>query len=137
MAIVGLNSGRLPPAPGIARGWVGQAQLDGLGRLLADPRVAERFVFVAVHHAPLLGNGRPDSPTHRLADYRELLALMPPHRSAVLFGHEHDRYHLEPGPQRPHLFCAGSSTQKGDEGYWLIEVKDRQIASATAISIGG
>ena len=135
VAVVGLNSGRVPLSPGIARGWIGQRQLDGLARLLNHERVRERFVFVAVHHAPLLADGRPDSPTHRLADYRELLDLLPEERSALLFGHKHHRFHLEPAPGRPHLFGAGSSTSKGDEGYWVIDVEHRRITSATAVSL--
>jgi 3',5'-cyclic AMP phosphodiesterase CpdA len=134
--VVGLTSARVPLSPGIAAGWMGRAQLDGLARLLADPRVGDRMVFVAVHHAPANPRGRPDIPTHALYGARELLELLPGERFAVLYGHIHHRYWHKSDGKKPHLFCAGSSTEKGDEGYWLYEVRNRRLASAHMLKPG-
>ncbi|MBU8900509.1 metallophosphoesterase [Corallococcus sp. H22C18031201] len=121
-AVVGLCSARVPPAPGIAAGYVGKAQLEGLAAVVADPRLARRALLVAVHHAPRTAQGAPDHRLHGLRDADALLGLLRGPRFAVLHGHIHQRYHLPATADRPHLFGAGSSTEAGHEGGWLIEV---------------
>jgi len=123
-AVVGLSSARVPPMPGIAHGSVGPAQLEGLAAVVKDPRLAGRALLVVVHHAPFTAKGRADHRFHGLKDAQALLALLPGPRFAVLHGHIHRRYHHPATGERPHVFSAGSSTQAGREGYWLIEVKD-------------
>ena len=120
-AVVGLRSARVQ-LPGFASGTIGAAQLSGLAALLADPRMLGRAVLVMVHHGPLDALGRPDSPIHGLTDGEALLKLLPGPRFAVLHGHIHQRYHHVATAVRPHMFCAGSSTQRGQEGYWVIDV---------------
>jgi hypothetical protein len=88
---------------------------------------------VAVHHAPFKANGRRDKLSHGLVDANELLALLPGPRFAVLHGHIHHRFHHPATASRPHIFGAGSSTEAGDEGYWLIETAGGQISSARAL----
>jgi hypothetical protein len=83
-----------------------------------------------VHHAPLGAAGRPDSALHGLRDGARLLRLLKGPRFAVLHGHIHARYHHPATAERPHLFGAGSSTQAGREGYWLIEVADGCVQRA-------
>lgn len=136
VAVVGLSSARVPLMPGAAVGWVGRAQLEGLYALVRDKRLRERFVFVAVHHAPLGPRGTPDTPTHGLADARALLDIVRGPRFAVLHGHIHKRYHHPGRVDRPHLFGAGSSTSKGHEGYWLYEVEDGQLKGAHMLRLG-
>jgi 3',5'-cyclic AMP phosphodiesterase CpdA len=131
-AVVGLCSARLPPAPGLAFGAIGRAQLDGLSALLDDARLAGRAVLVVVHHAPLGPDGRPDSALHGLRDARALFARVRGPRFAVLHGHIHARYHLPASAQRPHLLCAGSSTEAGREGYWVIEVGGGRVLRCEA-----
>jgi 3',5'-cyclic AMP phosphodiesterase CpdA len=126
-AVVGLLSARVPFMPGIAYGRIGAAQLDGLAALVKDPRLAGRALLVVVHHAPLTHRGRADGYFHGLRDARALFKLLPGPRYAVLHGHIHHRYHHPATAERPHIFSAGSSTQRGREGYWLIEVKDGQV----------
>jgi 3',5'-cyclic AMP phosphodiesterase CpdA len=133
VAVIGLNSARLPVLPGAAMGWVGQAQRDGLQRALQDPRLKDRFVFVTVHHAPLRPDGKPDRRSHSLLDADALLALLPGERSAVLFGHVHHRYRFPARGGRPHLFGAGSSTMKGRRGYWVYEVEQGRLVSAHTV----
>lgn len=126
-AVVGLLSARVPPVPGLAYGTVGPRQLEGLEALIKDPRLEGRAVFVVVHHAPLTAKGTPDRPSHGLRDAEELCRLLPGPRYAVLHGHIHQRYHHPATDGRPHLFGAGSSTEEGHEGYWVIETSGGQV----------
>ncbi len=132
-AVVGLLSARVPKVPSLAMGRVGRRQLAALRDLVHDSRLAGRAVLVAVHHAPEKPNGRPDSRIHGLTDAAELLALLPGPRFAVLHGHLHHRHHRPSDGRRPHLFNAGSSTERGREGYWRIEVRDGRISDAVAL----
>ncbi len=127
-AVIGLKSARVPFVPGASFGVIGRRQLSGLDAALSDSRLAGRAVLVVVHHAPLTKAGVPDTPQHGLTDANALFKLVRGPRFAVLHGHIHHRYHHEPTAERPHIFGAGSSTQAGREGYWLIDVKDGRIA---------
>ena len=126
-AVVGLLSARVPFSPGLSYGVIGEAQLEGLAALLKDARLEGRAVLVVVHHAPLTGQGRADRWHHGLRDAEALLRLLPGPRYAVLHGHIHKRYHHPATADRPHIFGAGSSTEAGHEGYWLIEVAGGQV----------
>jgi len=136
VAVVGLLSARVPPLPGASWGVIGRRQLDGLAALLKDPRMAGRAVLVMVHHAPLRKDGRPDKLHHGLVDARALFELVRGERFAVLHGHIHKRYHHPATADRPHIFGAGSSTQAGHEGYWLIDTEGGRIREATAWAPG-
>jgi 3',5'-cyclic AMP phosphodiesterase CpdA len=126
-AVVGLCSARLPPLPGLSYGRIGTQQLEGLAALLEDPRMHGRAVLVVVHHAPLTRRERADRAHHGLQDAPALLALLRGPRFAVLHGHIHQRYHHRATAERPHLFGAGSSTQAGQEGYWVIETRGGEV----------
>jgi 3',5'-cyclic AMP phosphodiesterase CpdA len=126
-AVVGLCSARVPFVPGMAQGWVGPAQLEGLAAVVKDPRLAGRALLVVVHHAPLTPRGRSDHWFHGLRDAEALCRLLPGPRYAVLHGHIHHRYHHVATAGRPHLFGAGSSTLAGREGYWVIDVAGGQV----------
>ncbi|NMO21353.1 metallophosphoesterase [Pyxidicoccus fallax] len=127
VAVVGLHSTRVAPLPAFPYGVIGEAQLDGLAALLKDPRLDGRAVLVTVHHAPRNRKGVADRWNHGLRDADALLRLLPGPRFAVLHGHIHERYHHPATADRPHLFGAGSSTEAGHEGYWLIEVARGQV----------
>jgi 3',5'-cyclic AMP phosphodiesterase CpdA len=135
-AVVALHSSRLPEIPGISYGKLGRDQLDSLERIVKDPRLEGRAVLVAVHHAPLKPDGKIDKLSHRLVDTHELLALLPGPRFAVLHGHIHHRYHHPATERRPHIFGAGSSTQRGREGFWLIDVSNGRVAAAQRGTLG-
>jgi 3',5'-cyclic AMP phosphodiesterase CpdA len=135
-AVVGLCSARVPRFPGMSFGVIGKPQLAALERIIADPRLRGRAVLVAVHHAPYKANGRPDRLSHGLVDAEDLLGLLPGPRFAVLHGHIHHRFHHPATAGRPHIFGAGSSTEAGDEGYWVIETAGGQIAGARALRPG-
>jgi len=126
-AVVALLTARVPPLPGLSYGIVGRAQRKALSAIVADPRLRGRAVLVVVHHGPLTSSGRKDKLSHRLLDSEALFRVIPGPRFALLHGHIHRRYYHPPTEGRPHIFCAGSSTQKGREGYWLIRVENGQI----------
>lgn len=131
-AVVGLSSARLPRFPGLAWGYLGTDQLVGLEGVLADRRLQHRAVLVTLHHAPLNRRGKKDQPLHGLHDMESLFRMVRGPRFAVLHGHIHERYRHEATAHRPHTFGAGSSTQRGREGYWVIEVKDGKVVGANA-----
>jgi 3',5'-cyclic AMP phosphodiesterase CpdA len=136
LAVVALHSSLLPFIPGVAYGRLGAEQLDGLRAALVDRAMAGRAVLVVVHHAPLRADLRPDKLSHGLLDAEALLALLPGPRFAVLHGHIHHRYHHPATSTRPHLFGAGSSTQAGREGYWLIDIDGGTVRGGRAHPLG-
>lgn len=94
------------------------------GRIL-DEELARDFrgKVVLVHHAPFRQGGAPDSPWHRLRGARKLLDATRG-AAAVLCGHIHERY------QVGNVLCAGSSTERGAEGYWVIELAGGRVEKA-------
>ncbi|MFN2547072.1 MAG: metallophosphoesterase [Myxococcales bacterium] len=94
--------------PVITRGRIEKRELD--------QDFANKIVLV--HHAPV-----PDWPWHELRGRKALLEKTRD-AAAVLCGHKHERF------RRGNVFCAGSSTQRGHEGYWLLELDQGRIVSA-------
>lgn len=135
-AVVGLLSARVPLVPGFSYGTIGHRQLEALRALVESPKMKHRAVLVVVHHAPLLYNGKADRKLHGLTDAEGLFRVIPGPRFAVLHGHVHKRYHHTASPTRPHLFGAGSSTQHGNEGYWVIETEGPHFRSSEAVRPG-
>src|SRR4051812_36816618 len=74
-----------------------------------------RGKVVLVHHAPFRRGGIPDWPWHRLRGARALLEATRD-SAAVLCGHIHDRF------RSGNVICCGSSTKRGDEGYWILDL---------------
>jgi 3',5'-cyclic AMP phosphodiesterase CpdA len=135
VALVGLSSARVPIMPGVALGWVGAAQRDGLTAALADLKQRGRRAVVTVHHGPLRASGQPDRPTHGLRDGAEVMEIAARGGAVALcHGHIHHRYRV-PGPGGLPVFCAGSSTQAGMEGYWLLDVDGTGLRSAEAVRL--
>ena len=131
VALIGLMSARVPPVPGLSFGVVGRKQLAGVRDALHDERLRHRAVLVVVHDAPVAPSGRKDHFFHGLLDADQLLALLPGPRFAVLHGHIHKRYHHPATEKRPHTFGAGSSTEGGHEGYWIIDVRDGLVVGGS------
>ncbi len=71
--------------------------------------------LVLVHHAPIR-----DWPWHELRGRAALLKATKS-AAAVLCGHKHERF------QQGNVFCAGSSTERGKEGYWLLDYEGGRI----------
>jgi len=53
---------------------------------------------------------------------------------ALCHGHIHHRYRVSCPAGLP-IFCAGSSTQAGMEGYWLFDVGASGLRSAQAVQL--
>jgi hypothetical protein len=137
VALIALSSARVPLCPGVATGWVGQTQRDSLALILADGRLAKRAVLVAVHHGPYRPDGRRDRITHGLFDGPEVLSIAAKGGAVGLcHGHIHHRYRID-APSPIPVFCAGSSTQKGREGYWIFELNGGALRSAEPVSLAG
>lgn len=114
--------------PVISKGRVRQAELDALARSLETHR--DRCKLVLVHHAPTRRGGKQDWPWHDLRGaIRFLRVCADGGANAVLCGHIHDRFDDPPAPGRPRVICAGSSTQLGEEGYWLLDVTRGRLTS--------
>ena len=123
IAVVAVNSARPNPHPWRSSGRIPDPELDAFARIIRDPRVRERFVFVITHYAPRLADGRPDRFTHGLVNADVLLAHcadLP--RGAILHGHVHRCYSVRVPHLAPTLFGAGSTTQDGREGLWLFDI---------------
>ncbi|MGI5863327.1 MAG: metallophosphoesterase family protein [Myxococcales bacterium] len=130
LAVIGLDSTHLAPLPGLAFGRIGFGQLRRLAAILEDPALRDRGIAVLVHHAPLHRWGGADSITHGLWDARWLLRALAGRSCSVHHGHIHERYWHRATDRHPHLFGAGASTMRGDEGYWIIEMERGCISSA-------
>jgi 3',5'-cyclic AMP phosphodiesterase CpdA len=124
LAVIGVSSARPNPEPWRSSGRIPELQIDGLRRALADAAVRDRFVIVMTHYAPRLWNGRPDSITHGLENADALLeAIASIPRGCLIHGHVHRRFSLRAPGVRPMLLGAGSTTQEGREGLWMIEIE--------------
>lgn len=122
VAIVAVNSARPNRAPWKSSGRVPDAQVAGLEEVLADPRVAGRFVFLMTHYAPCRADGSRDSREHGLENVDEVVnAARNIERGAWLCGHIHTTFWQQIPGFRGDIFCAGSSTLEGREGFWVFE----------------
>jgi hypothetical protein len=128
-AIIALKSARVPAFPGASFGYLGKAQWAGLEEVLEDSRLRGRWVGILLHHAPLNSKGNPDKPHHAFFGAKRLLRRLASPQYALMHGHIHRRYMHAASPHRPVTFCAGSSTWRGREGYWLLEIKNGRLLS--------
>ncbi|HEV7820335.1 MAG TPA: metallophosphoesterase, partial [Burkholderiales bacterium] len=84
LTLIGVSSA-VPTPPLMATGWLGQAQLDALGRHLSQLSAEQGFRVLLIHH-PL----RSDAWDKRLTDSQALLALLQRHGvELILHGHDH------------------------------------------------
>lgn len=128
VAVVAVNSARPNPWPWRSSGKLPASQLAGLMRILVDPRVRDRFVFVLNHFPPRLADGSRDRWVHRLVNDDELLAAcaeIP--RGAILTGHVHHRYIVHVPEVEPPVICCSSTTMTGREGLWVYEIDGESV----------
>jgi 3',5'-cyclic AMP phosphodiesterase CpdA len=126
LAVIAINSSRPNPELTRSSGRVPEAQLDALGAILEHPRVAGRFVIVATHYALRRADGLPDRPTHGLENDGALIGVLARvERGVYLHGHIHRRYHQRVPGLLMDVCGAGSATQAGREGLWVIDVEGR------------
>lgn len=84
LTLIGVSTA-VPTPPLMATGWLGQTQLDALGRLLSQLSAEQGFRVLLIHH-PL----RSDAWDKRLTDSQALLALLQRHGvELILHGHDH------------------------------------------------
>jgi 3',5'-cyclic AMP phosphodiesterase CpdA len=84
LALISVSSA-VPTPPLMATGRLGHAQLEQLGRMLAELPAGQAFRVLLIHH-PL----RSDARAKRLTDSSELRALLKRHGvELVLHGHDH------------------------------------------------
>lgn len=124
LAVIAVNSARPNPQVWRSSGRIPEPQLDALVKLLADPRLAERFVFVITHYAPRRPDGSPDVFRHGLENADQFLrACGGLRRGAILHGHIHHPFQLSLPDLLVPIFGAGSTTCRKRESLWLYDVE--------------
>jgi 3',5'-cyclic AMP phosphodiesterase CpdA len=84
LALIGVSTA-VPTAPFMATGWLGQAQIDALDRMLAELSGQQLFRVLLIHH-PL----RSKHSYKRLTDSEALQAVLKRHGvELILHGHDH------------------------------------------------
>jgi 3',5'-cyclic AMP phosphodiesterase CpdA len=131
LAVVGVNSAR-PNSVLSSAGRIPDAQIEALGRVLDDARLAGRFVIVMSHYGILRRGGEPDGAHHGLENAAALMRVCDRPRVLYIHGHIHHHYCHAAAVGHPWLFCAGSATHKGREGAWLYEI-ERDTAHAVPV----
>ncbi len=121
--LVGVNSCAANSSPVDARGIVGRAQLDRLGRLLEQLAGGPRILVT--HYPVALATGQPEHRLHGLRDLDEVLAAARAGGVALwLHGHRHHPYELLDLPGVPFpVLCAGSLTQRGCASFGEYEIQ--------------
>jgi len=127
VAIFNLCSG-WPTPPLLATGRLGEAQLQRLDAMLADPAYKDLFRLVVLHHAPQKGAV---SRRKALDDQEALRAVLAKHGAdLVIYGHAHEgQFGAVPGPGGAAIPVLGvSSASVGPRGHsparWhMIEVE--------------
>lgn len=132
VALVGLDSTRVSGLSHYFVGRLGAAQLAALTRVLDDPRLAGRTVHVLCHHGPLASPGA----RVELIDGPQLLRALNGRSVVLHHGHSHVRAWHRAENERPHLFCGGSSTERGREGFWLVDAQNHQTLEARQLVPG-
>lgn len=122
VAVVCIDSTRPNPSVFTSAGYVPPPQIDALRRLLASPKLQDRFVFVMTHYAPRLSSGNPDTVSHGLHNADDVMAACSIEHGAFIHGHVHKCFTLRVPECSVPLFGAGSSTMKGHEGLWMFDV---------------
>jgi len=130
LAIIGINSAKPNPLPWRSDGYIPPPQLEALQRILRDPRLEKRWIFVMTHYAARLADGRPDTPHHGLRNADDFLRVCRRiEKGAILNGHIHRCYitDLTPEGLSIDLYCAGSVSMEGRECFWLFDVEPESM----------
>jgi 3',5'-cyclic AMP phosphodiesterase CpdA len=120
-ALVSVDSAGRLCWPVVSPGRILRDDLAALRAALHAPELQGRCKIVLVHHAPVLRDGRRDLPWRALRGARALLrAAAEAGADVLLCGHIHDRYTV---PGKPLVVNAGSSTERGREGFFELEIR--------------
>ena len=129
-AIIAINSARPNPLPWRSNGKISQLQLDALEQILQDKHLKNRFIFIVIHYAPRLANGKDDTPLHGLVNADDFLRVCAKITAgAILCGHVHETYRVDISGLQSTLFCAGSATMDRHEGFWVYEKKGENMTA--------
>jgi 3',5'-cyclic AMP phosphodiesterase CpdA len=139
-AFVALSSA-VPRPPFVAAGELGDAQLDALRRVLAEPEVARRTLVLALHHPPVHPWTRLKAHLEGLRDAGALMSLLASVRhGVVLHGHLHRRIQRElstSGGRLQQIGATSASLHHADPdrmaGFNLYELDDRGHARVEAM----
>lgn len=124
-AVVGIDTTRLAPLPGLSFGEVRPAELHCLDSLLHSDALQRRHVMLLMHHAPFGPRGRPDTPTHGLWRLARFLKVVRQHpRLTILCGHIHRRYDLAADETHPRILNPGSGTLHNGPGFYVMDLDD-------------
>lgn len=128
VAVIALNSSRPNPWPWRSNGLIPQEQLDAFKDVLQDKRIKDRYLFVVTHYAPRLKNGNKDTKLHGLINADDFLEICSSVRSgSILCGHVHKTYSVSIAGLHSNIYCAGSATMEGHEGFWVYELKSGEL----------
>lgn len=136
VALIGLDSTRVKGWMQYFVGRIGPEQLAALKRILDDPRLAGRTVHILSHHGPLSPKGEREWKESALIDAPALLSVIRDRAVVFHHGHSHERSWRRGHEAHPHLFGAGSSTEPGGEGYWLLDIDDHETFEAANLKPG-
>jgi len=128
LAVVVVNSARPNPFPWRSSGRIPQRQLLALQKIAGDARMNQRLVCIMTHYTALLEDGTPDSRLHGLSNYHKFLVACAAFRvGIILSGHIHRCYTVKVEASGQQIFCAGSLTVTGKEGFWLFDVRGNYL----------
>ncbi|MCK6546064.1 metallophosphoesterase [Myxococcota bacterium] len=132
VVVVGIDVSR--PTGIDSRGFCGDVQREALASMLTDRSLSRDFVILALHYGLYRSSGIPDWPSHRLIDYRPLVALIDRDDvrvDLVVHGHIHKHYAVR--TERRAVVCAGSATDLAVRcGYNLYDIDvDRRTFTVT------
>lgn len=128
VVVIALNSSRPNPLPWRSSGRIPEIQLEMLVHLANDSELKNRLAVVITHYAPLLADGTSDSKLHGLTNAQHFLTSCAQFRKAiVLCGHVHQCYHVKIPDTGQSIYCAGSATMEGKEGFWIFDVNGDQM----------
>jgi len=128
VAVIALNSSRSNPLPWNSSGFIPPEQLDIFDEILMDKRLNRRFLFLSIHFAPRLVKGKKDTRLHGIINAEQFLDRCRPIQSgAILCGHVHETYHVSMEGLNCDIYCAGSATMLGHEGFWVYEVDGTEL----------
>ena len=98
------------------------------------PRLEKRTVLVLSHHGPYGPQRRFTWRESGLVDARRLVDVLRDRRVVLHHGHSHHRYWHRATGGAPHVFGGGSATDRGTEGFWLVELDDHQRLDARRVT---
>jgi 3',5'-cyclic AMP phosphodiesterase CpdA len=136
VALVGLDTTRVRGLSHYFFGRVGAEQLAALRRLLDDRRMKGRTVVLLSHHGAVGVGGSRQRRHTELLDGAALEELMRDRPAIMLHGHHHLRAWNRASDGRPHSICGGSSTERGGEGYWAIDLDNHADLEARHFGFG-